>query len=448
MCFGWGTAYGKPQAPANQQAPANGTPGGPPACRRAPHPAPWPAEGSRHDPRRTDRIDAGRRPRCWPRAAKPQTASTTHKKSDSIALAGRPRRPVRSQEAGRRGTRTAGSVRSISATSTRTSTTASNERGRRQGHLIQTLNALLAGVVLAAGVAGTALAQTPASPPAAQNPAQAQADANNPATHPVQPFAGVASENIFNVPRRDVAVEARSQQERSVTQPGNNAPVWREVNSDQHHYSSLPDKEAGVLIQRTGQQWRLFRNGVLTVWGGWLLILVPAAIMAFFAWRRTIPLKSPRTGRMIERFHAHRALRALGRGHLVRDPAISGIVILFGKHFLLPIMRPPRCSAGSPASPRHLHNLTGPVFTLSIIATFVVFVRDNMPNRQDMVAGAQAGRARLRRPRAQRALQRRRENVVLPGGMVLLGLVLSASGWVLDMIVPGMDSTVRCRSPT
>jgi formate dehydrogenase subunit gamma len=25
------------------------------------------------------------------------------------------------------------------------------------------------------------------------------------------------------------------------------------------------------------------------------------------------------------------------------------------------------------------------------------------------------------------------------GGMVLLGLVLSASGWVLDMIVPGLD---------
>lgn len=303
--------------------------------------------------------------------------------------------------------------------------------------LIQTLNALLAGVVLAAGVAGTALAQTPASPPAAQNPAQAQADANNPATHPVQPFAGVASENIFNVPRRDVAVEARSQQERSVTQPGNNAPVWREVNSDQHHYSSLPDKEAGVLIQRTGQQWRLFRNGVLTVWGGWLLILVPAAIMAFFAWRRTIPLKSPRTGRMIERFTPTERFVHWAVAISFVILAISGIVILFGKHFLLPIMGH-TLFGWLTYILKNLHNLTGPVFTLSIIATFVVFVRDNMPNRQDVVwvrkLGGLASGAHVPSARFNAG-----EKMWFWGGMVLLGLVLSASGWVLDMIVPGMD---------
>ena len=309
--------------------------------------------------------------------------------------------------------------------------------------VIQTLKTLLAGVVLAAGVAGAALAQAPASPPAAQPPAQAQAptqaqaDANNPATHPVQPFAGVASENIFNVPRRDVAAEARSQQERSVTQPGNNAPVWREVNSDQHHYSSLPDKEAGVLIQRTGQQWRLFRNGVLTVWGGWLLILVPAAIMAFFAWRRTIPLKSPRTGRMIERFTPTERFVHWAVAISFVILAISGIVILFGKHFLLPIMGH-TLFGWLTYILKNLHNLTGPVFTLSIIATFVVFVRDNMPNRQDVVwvrkLGGLASGAHVPSARFNAG-----EKMWFWGGMVLLGLVLSASGWVLDMIVPGLD---------
>ncbi|WP_187645122.1 formate dehydrogenase subunit gamma [Cupriavidus campinensis] len=311
--------------------------------------------------------------------------------------------------------------------------------------LIQTLNSLLAGVVLAAGVAGAALAQTPASPPSAptsaptsaQTPGQAQADANNPATHPVQPFAGVASENIFNIPRRDVAAEARSQQERSVTQPGNNAPVWREVNSDQHHYSSLPAKEAGVLIQRTGQQWRLFRNGVLTVWGGWILILVPAAILAFFAWRRTIPLKSPRTGRMIERFTPTERFVHWAVAISFVILAISGIVILFGKHFLLPIMGHTLFGWLSYIL-KNLHNLTGPVFTLSIIATFVVFVRDNVPNRSDVLwvrkLGGLATGAHVPSARFNAG-----EKMWFWGGMVLLGLVLSASGWVLDMIVPGLD---------
>src|SRR5438105_14644791 len=117
---------------------------------------------------------------------------------------------------------------------------------------------LSAGALALLAIAGSAAAQAPASAPpapaAAKAAVQANPDTNNPATHPVQPLAGIASENIFNVPRRDIAAEAQSQKSRTVEQPGNNAPAWREVNSDQRHYSSLPDKEAGVLIQRTGQQ--------------------------------------------------------------------------------------------------------------------------------------------------------------------------------------------------
>ncbi|WP_454764721.1 formate dehydrogenase subunit gamma [Cupriavidus campinensis] len=286
--------------------------------------------------------------------------------------------------------------------------------------------------------AGGALAQTPAAQPAAPPAAQqAQADANNPATHPAQPFAGIASENIFDVPRRDIAGEARSQQQRTLTQPGNNAPVWREINSDQPHYSSLPAKEAGVLIQRTGQRWRLFRNGVLTVWGGWLLVLVPSAILAFFAWRRTIPLTAPRTGRMIERFtpterfvHWTVAISFVILG-------LSGIVMLFGKHFLLPIMGHTLFGWLTYVL-KNLHNLTGPVFTLAIIATFVIFVRDNLPSREDLtwirrLGGLVSGR------HVPSARFNAGEKMWFWGGLVVLGLILSASGWVLDMIVPGMD---------
>ncbi|AQV95323.1 formate dehydrogenase subunit gamma [Cupriavidus necator] len=296
---------------------------------------------------------------------------------------------------------------------------------------------LAAGALAALAMAGTgasASAQTAASAPQA---AGAAADTNNPATHPVQPFAGIASENIFNVPRRDIAAEAQSQQARTKEQPGNNAPVWREVNSDQAHYSSLPAKEAGVLIQRTGQQWRLFRNGVITVWGGWLVILVPAAILAFFAWRGTIPLKAPRTGRMIERFTpAERVVHwTMAISFVVL--AVSGIVMLFGKHFLLPVMGH-ALFGWLTYLLKNLHNVVGPVFTLSIIVAFVIFVRDNLPGRDDirwvtslggLVSGKHVPSSRFNAG----------EKLWFWGGLVVFGLVLSASGWVLDMIVPGMD---------
>lgn len=290
--------------------------------------------------------------------------------------------------------------------------------------------AALAVLALASG--GVA-AQAPASAPQAA-PA---ADANNPATHPVQPFAGVASENIFNVPRRDIADEARSQQQRSVTQPGNNAPVWREVNSDQAHYSSLPAKEAGVLIQRTGQQWRLFRNGVITVWGGWLLVVVPLAILAFFAWRGTIPLREPRTGRLIERFTPIERIVHWTMAISFVLLAVSGIIMLFGKHFLLPIMGH-TLFGWLTYLLKNVHNLVGPIFTFAIIVGFVFFVRDNFPGREDirwlksmggMVSGEHVPSRRFNAG----------EKLWFWGGLVFFGLILSASGWVLDMIVPGLD---------
>ena len=72
------------------------------------------------------------------------------------------------------------------------------------------------------------------------------------------------------------------QQQRSVDQPGNNAPVWREVRSGQPNYTSVPGREVGVLVQpqarfpgqdsmtTAGEAWRKFRNGPITFIGGWL----------------------------------------------------------------------------------------------------------------------------------------------------------------------------------
>ena len=40
----------------------------------------------------------------------------------------------------------------------------------------------------------------------------------------------------------------QAQQQRQVTQPGNNAPVWREVQRGQPNYTSVQGREMEVLI--------------------------------------------------------------------------------------------------------------------------------------------------------------------------------------------------------
>jgi len=42
-----------------------------------------------------------------------------------------------------------------------------------------------------------------------------------------------------------------------------NPSIFTSANSDPYNYVSIPDKEASVLIQRSGQQWRVIRNGVI-----------------------------------------------------------------------------------------------------------------------------------------------------------------------------------------
>jgi len=85
------------------------------------------------------------------------------------------------------------------------------------------------------------------------------------------------------------------------SQPANSPQVgekflWNSANSDPYNTISIPDKEASVLIQRAGQQWRVIRNGVITVFGGWLLAIAFFGIAAVFLVKGPIKLHAPMTG--------------------------------------------------------------------------------------------------------------------------------------------------------
>jgi formate dehydrogenase subunit gamma len=283
---------------------------------------------------------------------------------------------------------------------------------------------LLAALLLSAGAwaAGPALAQqagtTPAGAPAGfVAPAEPKADESN--------------------------------AERAKTQPGNNAPFWRDVrdSGQQPGYVSLPGAEKGVLVQSfvqypgsqfttAGEAWRQVRNNWILPYGGALLSIVLLAL-AMFYWRKgSLGGHVPDTGRKIERFTPFERAAHWANAIAFVALAVSGIVLAFGKFFLLPIL-------GSTLfgwlayGMKNLHNFMGPLFAVSLLVVIFTFIRDNLPKAEDLTwlkhGGGLLGSHEVPSHRFNAG-----EKLLFWGGVLLLGLVVVGSGLYLNQLVPGM----------
>ena len=128
--------------------------------------------------------------------------------------------------------------------------------------------------------------------------AQTQAAAGAVAPAPAL-AAGVQSQNIMDVKpdaSNDPGYAKQTNGEREKVQPGNNAPMWRQVGAGATGYSSLTTPEAGNLIQpfvqypgsrltNAGDAWRQVRNNWIIPYGGAALLIVLGAIAVFY-WRK------------------------------------------------------------------------------------------------------------------------------------------------------------------
>jgi formate dehydrogenase subunit gamma len=174
-----------------------------------------------------------------------------------------------------------------------------------------------------------------------------------------------------------------TQQQRGIDQPGNNAPVWRDVRKEgQQHYTSLPGREMGVLVQSAGETWRQIRNGPVTFYGGWLVVVVMLILAAIYFAKGPVKLHDKVTGRKIERFTlAERwAHWVMGISFVVLG--ITGLILLFGKHVLLPVIGY-TLFAWLSALAKNLHNFIAPLFAVSLLIFIIMFIKDNLPKSYD-----------------------------------------------------------------
>ncbi len=299
-------------------------------------------------------------------------------------------------------------------------------------------------------LAGLAWGPVGAQAPASADPAAAGASVAAPAAPSV---GGIQGQNIFQV-KPDASAEpgyaAQTNGERAKVQPGNNAPMWRQVGEGVTGYSSLPKSEApeaGNLIQpfvqypgsrltNAGEAWRQVRNQWIIPYGGSLVLIVAGAI-ALFYWRKgAMKLHGPETGRKIERFTPFERSAHWANAIAFVALALSGLVMAFGKFFLLPIMGSTLFGWLTYAL-KNLHNFAGPLFAVSLVIVFFTFLKDNFPRRGDltwllkgggMLSGTEVPSHRFNAG----------EKLIFWGGVLFLGAIVVASGLVLDKLIPGL----------
>ncbi len=232
---------------------------------------------------------------------------------------------------------------------------------------------------------------------------------------------------------------AQEQQQRQVTQPGNNAPVWRQVREEaKEHYTSIQGRETGVLVQSWGDTWRRIRNGPVTFYGGWLVVIVCLVIAALYFGKGPIKLHDRPTGRMIRRFSSPEQVVHWCTAISFVILGLSGLIMLFGKHLLLPIIGY-TLFAWLTALAKNLHNFVGPFFIVAVLAMIVMWIRDNLPRVYDFQWFAKAYGFFMRGEHIPSGRFNAGEKSWFWIGVVALSVVVSYTGVIL--LFPNFDQT-------
>ena len=179
------------------------------------------------------------------------------------------------------------------------------------------------------------------------------------------------------------------------------AEVWRALRYGLADVTvSAGGPEARVLIQDAGMTWLEFRKGPLATYGAGLLGVTVALLALFFLLRGRIHIDGELTGRTVTRFQAvERFGHWLMAGSFV-VLAITGLVVLFGRTVVIPLLGHEAFSTVAIAS-KWVHNNISWAFMLGLVMVFFMWVLHNIPNRTDLkwlaVGGACSPGACIRR---------------------------------------------------
>jgi formate dehydrogenase subunit gamma len=163
----------------------------------------------------------------------------------------------------------------------------------------------------------------------------------------------------------------------------NSARMWRNARRGARGLVSIPDKNAGVLIQSEGELWRQYRVSTLSSFGSWILFITVVALAVFFLFKGRIKVDGGFAGKLIERFSSPERFAHWLVATSFIILGVTGLMLLYGREVLIPIFGREGFSALA-AFGKLAHNYVGFAFIVGILMMLVLWIRDNLPDKYDL----------------------------------------------------------------
>lgn len=163
----------------------------------------------------------------------------------------------------------------------------------------------------------------------------------------------------------------------AVPNPGTD--LWREARSAVQGRSQVKGVDTGVLISDTGERWRQYRMKQLAPYGAIVLGGLVGIFILYYLIRGKIRIAAGRSGKLVRRYTSPEMVVHWLLAITFVILALSGLILLYGRWVLIPLLGPEGFSVTALAS-KNLHNYAGLLFTAIIPVAFFMYLKDSLFN--------------------------------------------------------------------
>ncbi len=165
--------------------------------------------------------------------------------------------------------------------------------------------------------------------------------------------------------------------------PQPSAPtVWGMIRNGAKGTVSIPNKQAGLLVQSQGQSWRAFRSGDMFRFGGYIIGAVVAVLILFYLLRGRIKMSAGRSGRTLTRFNTLERFTHWLTAVPFVVLGLTGLNLMYGRALVMPIIGKDAFAVLTVAG-KWLHNFMAFAFMLGLVLMVVLWIRHNLWDRYD-----------------------------------------------------------------
>lgn len=172
----------------------------------------------------------------------------------------------------------------------------------------------------------------------------------------------------------------------SIPVPNPSAELWREVRQRDGVFTGrtqVAGVDSGTLINPYGETWRNFRMQQLIPYSGYLLAAMLLLLALFYFIRGKVRVNAGMSDKKLFRYSLYERVIHWFIASVFLFLALTGLVLLFGKPLLIPLIGQEMFALFASAS-KEGHNLFGPLFAVALLLVFIRFVRRNIYQRGDL----------------------------------------------------------------